>query len=376
MAERGRHRRHGPDRLARVSRTVATGGVGAALPLLTAGGATAAPESWSSPDPCTQAPCPPRAQEKPEPDAGPDTRDRQRPAASSADEDRASVTSVRRPPSYRVVHGDTLSAIADSQGVTGGWPRLYADNRTTVGDDPDLILPGQRLTLPAEKGRRHLSAPGKATPRPRPTEKKPDAAASSPQKAAPAKGKPTASAHREAAGKQRAQAERTEDDRDRGKAGRAKEHATDRKGRGTGPARATTAARVLAPVAGFAPSTPYRSAGGSWSSGHHTGVDFPVPTGTAVKAVSGGRVVTAGWGGAYGYQVVIRHADGRYTQYGHLSALSVRSGQTVEVGQRIGRSGSTGNSTGPHLHFEVRTGPEYGSDVDPLAYLRGLGVDI
>lgn len=105
-------------------------------------------------------------------------------------------------------------------------------------------------------------------------------------------------------------------------------------------------------------------------------MDFPVPTGTAVQAVASGRVVSAGWGGAYGYQVVIRHADGKYSQYAHLSALTVRSGQQVSSGQRIARSGSTGNSSGPHLHFEVRTGPGYGSDIDPVAYLRSGGVSV
>ncbi|NEA05047.1 M23 family metallopeptidase, partial [Streptomyces sp. SID10116] len=130
-----------------------------------------------------------------------------------------------------------------------------------------------------------------------------------------------------------------------------------------------------APVAA-SPSTPYRAAGGSWSKGYHTGVDFAVPTGTSVKAVAAGRVVSAGWGGSYGYQVVIRHTDGKYSQYGHLSALSVKAGQQVGAGQRIARSGSTGNSTGPHLHFEVRTGPGFGSDIDPLAYLRARGVRI
>ncbi|MEU0750783.1 M23 family metallopeptidase, partial [Streptomyces albogriseolus] len=64
------------------------------------------------------------------------------------------------------------------------------------------------------------------------------------------------------------------------------------------------------------------------------------------------------------------------SQYAHLSAISVRNGQSVGAGQRIGRSGSTGNSSGPHLHFEVRTGPGFGSDVDPVAYLRAGGVTI
>ncbi|GAA2935080.1 hypothetical protein GCM10011428_60750 [Streptomyces violaceus] len=132
---------------------------------------------------------------------------------------------------------------------------------------------------------------------------------------------------------------------------------------------------LVAPVSGSL-GTPYRKAGSSWSKGYHTGVDFPVPTGTSIRSVAAGSVVSAGWGGSFGYQVVVRHGDGRYSQYAHLSAISVRDGQTVTAGQRIGRSGSTGNSSGPHLHFEVRTGPGFGTDVDPVAYLRAGGVTI
>lgn len=113
-----------------------------------------------------------------------------------------------------------------------------------------------------------------------------------------------------------------------------------------------------------------------WSSGYHTGVDFAASSGSTVKAVGPGTVVSAGWSGAYGNEVVIKHADGNYSQYAHLSSLSVSAGQSVGGGQQIGLSGSTGNSTGPHLHFEIRTSPSYGSDVDPLAYLRGHGVSI
>ncbi|MGW1622859.1 M23 family metallopeptidase, partial [Streptomyces sp. NPDC002172] len=130
------------------------------------------------------------------------------------------------------------------------------------------------------------------------------------------------------------------------------------------------------PVAAGAVGTGYHVAGSMWSSGYHTGVDFVVPTGTPVKAVGAGTVVTAGWGGAYGNQVVIRLADGYYAQYGHLSALSVSVGQTVTAGQQVGLSGATGNVTGPHLHFEIRTTPDYGSDVDPVAYLRSKGVAV
>ncbi|WP_327393814.1 peptidoglycan DD-metalloendopeptidase family protein (plasmid) [Streptomyces sp. NBC_01186] len=122
--------------------------------------------------------------------------------------------------------------------------------------------------------------------------------------------------------------------------------------------------------------TPYHQRGGAWSSGMHTGIDFTVPTGTSVKAAGSGTVHMAGQGGAYGNQVVIRHSDGTYSQYGHLSKLSVSAGQDVKGGQKIGLSGATGNVSGPHLHFEIRNGPEYGSDIDPASYLRKRGVKL
>jgi murein DD-endopeptidase MepM/ murein hydrolase activator NlpD len=142
------------------------------------------------------------------------------------------------------------------------------------------------------------------------------------------------------------------------------------------PAAESSSSGYSSPVAGATVGTPYRMSGSMWSSGYHTGVDFVVPTGTSLKAVGAGTVVSAGWGGAYGIQVVIRLADGSYAQYAHLSQLSVSAGQTVTAGQQIGLSGATGNVTGPHLHFEIRTTPDYGSDVDPVAYLRSHGVSV
>ncbi|MFC9584404.1 M23 family metallopeptidase [Streptomyces yangpuensis] len=123
-------------------------------------------------------------------------------------------------------------------------------------------------------------------------------------------------------------------------------------------------------------STQYKAGGGMWSSGSHTGIDFHAASGTSVHAVGFGTVVEAGWGGAYGNNVVIKHNDGTFTQYGHLSSLNVSVGQQVTPGQQIGLSGSTGNSSGPHLHFEARTGSQYGSDIDPIAYLRSHGVSL
>lgn len=102
------------------------------------------------------------------------------------------------------------------------------------------------------------------------------------------------------------------------------------------------------------------------ASSYHRGVDWAVPTGTAVFASCGGTVAKAGWGGGYGYVVYINHADGRQTRYAHLSRTLVSAGQTVKQGERIALSGNTGVSTGPHLHFEMVIN---GSHVNPLNYL-------
>ncbi len=100
----------------------------------------------------------------------------------------------------------------------------------------------------------------------------------------------------------------------------------------------------------------------------HAGVDLAAPFGTAVHAARDGTVAKAGWGGSYGYVVYLDHGDGTQTRYAHLSRIDVRVGQALRQGDVLGRVGSTGASTGPHLHFELRFD---GRAVDPLAYLRG-----
>ncbi|MER5598749.1 M23 family metallopeptidase [Streptomyces sp. NPDC002265] len=132
----------------------------------------------------------------------------------------------------------------------------------------------------------------------------------------------------------------------------------------------------VSPITGSYVSTGYLASSSLWSSGSHTGIDFHANTGTTVHAVGYGTVVDAGWGGAYGNQIVIKMDDGTYTQYGHLSSIGVSVGQRVVTGQQIGLSGATGNVTGAHLHFEARTTAEYGSDIDPVAYLRSHGVNV
>ncbi|MGV9245258.1 transglycosylase family protein [Streptomyces sp. NPDC003710] len=404
MAVRGRHRRYQPTRINRASLTVTAGGAGMAIPLIGAGVAHAADvDTWNKVAACEssgnwsintgngyygglqftqstweayggtayarradlatrdqqiavaekvlagQGPgawpvCSGRAGlARGDSAPGPDTshvatqtakrsvRDVQ---PQTTPQSRAGATEM-----YTVVHGDTLSGIADSHRVQGGWQRLYAANRTTVGADPDLILPGERLNLRA-KAPTHPQAP---SPRTHETPHRPSGH--------PAHQPAHDPAHTSSTPSHKSSAEKTTS------------------------GRAATHHALVAPV-NAATGTPYHAAGSAWSKGYHTGVDFPVPTGSSVKAVAAGQVVTVGWGGSFGYQVVIRHADGRYTQYAHLSAISVKDGQSVVAGQRIGRSGSTGNSTGPHLHFEVRTGPEFGSDIDPIAYLRAGGIRI
>ena len=86
----------------------------------------------------------------------------------------------------------------------------------------------------------------------------------------------------------------------------------------------------------------------------HTGLDISAPTGTAIKAAASGTVTFAGWKGSYGYMIVISHGNGVQTYYAHCSKLYASVGQTVSQGETIAAVGSTGNSTGPHLHLEVR----------------------
>ncbi|MDT0404211.1 M23 family metallopeptidase [Streptomyces edwardsiae] len=134
------------------------------------------------------------------------------------------------------------------------------------------------------------------------------------------------------------------------------------------------------PVKSYKLSASFAANGGMWAH-KHSGQDYAVPTGTKVMAAHGGTVVKAGGNGAgdgpaYGNAVVIKHGNGTYSQYAHLSQVDVKIGQVVKTGQKIALSGNTGNSSGPHLHFEIRTTPNYGSAVDPVKFLRANGVTV
>ncbi|MEV4970903.1 M23 family metallopeptidase [Streptomyces scopuliridis] len=319
MPAKGKHRRPKNNPISRGFIAAGTGGAAIALPLIGATGAHAA--------------------EKAAPAAAPQ-------AVSASAHTTATQAATRVARTYTVVAGDYLSKIAVEHHVRGGWQRLYKDNREAVGDNPSLIHPGLKLTL-GGRGAAHRSAEAPAQP----------SSSSSDDSSSSADSADSSSSDSASSGSTDESAAST----------------TEQAPADT--AAPSTGSGFTAPVDGPT-STPYRASGSSWASGYHTGVDFSASSGTSVKAVGDGTVVTAGWGGSYGNQVVIQHSDGMYSQYAHLSSLDVSEGQTVSAGQQIGLSGSTGNSTGPHLHFEIRTGPEYGSDVDPVAYLRDHGVNI
>ncbi|MBP2585939.1 murein DD-endopeptidase MepM/ murein hydrolase activator NlpD [Streptomyces sp. PvR006] len=327
MPAKGKHRRIKSNRLTRGIAAAGTGGAVVALPLLGATGAHAAEQAAPAAAPGQAVTA--AAQVK-------------APAVAKA----APAAAKAAPKTYSVVRGDYLSKIAAEHHVTGGWQKLYADNRQVVGEDPSLILPGMKLTLGA-KSTAKAAAPKSAAPKaaaPKASGKNGDtsrASRSSERPAAPA-----------------ADTSAAKTTQSSGSSG-----------------AATSASGWFAPVSGGM-STPYRAAGSMWSSGYHTGVDFMASTGTTIVAVGPGTVYSAGDGGAYGNQVVIQHADGTFSQYAHLSSISVSAGQTVSGGEQIGLSGATGNVTGPHLHFEIRTGPDYGSDIDPIAALRQHGVNL
>lgn len=307
MPAKGKHRRPKSLRFTRSIAVAGTGGAALALPLMGATGAHAA----------TPATAVAHQVEK---------------AATAAPAKKAAKAAGTK--TYAVRSGDYLSKIADEQNVSGGWKKIYADNRSSIGGDPSLIHPGLKLSL-GKKAAAH-SATHSAT--------RTTTSAKSGQATPAADPAPSGTASTDAP-------------------------STD------APSTGTSSGYTL-PVASSSVGTGYKVAGSMWSSGYHTGVDFVIPTGTTLKSIAAGTVVSAGWGGAYGNQVVIQHADGKYSQYAHMSSLSVSAGQTVTEGQQIGLSGATGNVTGPHLHFEIRTTPDYGSDIDPVAYLRSHGVAV
>ena len=122
-------------------------------------------------------------------------------------------------------------------------------------------------------------------------------------------------------------------------------------------------------------TTPYNKKGKMWKSGFHTGVDFAVPEGTKIIATVDGKVLANKWGKAYGTQLVVESKIGGkkvWMIYAHLSKLLVKVGADIVKGQVIAKSGNTGNSSGPHLHFEVRDNARWsaGKPVNPKNILE------
>ncbi len=130
------------------------------------------------------------------------------------------------------------------------------------------------------------------------------------------------------------------------------------------------------PTSGFHISVWFGEAGGYWSSGYHTGIDFATAYGTPAVAVGNATVVQTGWDGPYGNQVRLQFDNGDQVWYNHLSAIEVTVGQSVLKGQEIGRVGDTGNAYGYHLHFEYRLASDLDNGVDPLPYFLEHGISL
>lgn len=225
------------------------------------------------------------------------------------------------PQTVTVQPGDTLYGITKlrtGDASLDNWKPLYEANRDVVGSDPDLIYPGQVLDLPwssAGDHKVHDDTNGPADP---------------PADPAPVDSPPASTAEY-------------------------RSPLVDMSGIGDG----------------YIANGPCVSR----SCGGHSGVDFSAPTGTNVRAVHAGTVIVGGAGAAYGNHVLVDHGDGIWTLYAHLSVVNVAHGQSVAAGDSVGTVGSTGNSSGPHLHFEVRTnGTQFNGFLDPVAWLTSHGI--
>ncbi len=129
---------------------------------------------------------------------------------------------------------------------------------------------------------------------------------------------------------------------------------------------AAEAELMTVPTSRYKISARFGQSGPMWSSGRHTGLDFAAPQGRGIRAADSGKVVAASPAGAYGNMIEIAHGNGTRTRYAHLSSIDVKVGEKVASGESIGELGNTGNSSGPHLHFEVLVD---GDPVDPEKFL-------
>lgn len=336
--------------------------------------------------------------------------------------------------SYVVKAGDTLSKIAAAKlGSPGKWNVIYTANKTVIGSNPNLILPGQRYKIPgtaastptvpstvaaevtklvnAERAKtglgtvtedaslnlyaaawssvqardgvmKHSDLNFKGSPRGE------NVAVGHPSAAVVMQQWMASPGHKAnilSSGFTRIGAGMVKDSSGRPYwtqvfAGGGVSGGTTPTAPPTATPTAPSTSGWVAPITASPSNNVYRTPG-NYSLGYHTGVDFSAPSGTPVKAVTAGTVVAGPAGGSYGNHVIIKHTDGSYTLSAHLSAKSAlgQPGTTVKAGDVIGYVGSTGNSTGPHLHFELRNDPTaYSAGVfsDPIAWLRSHGVTI
>jgi murein DD-endopeptidase MepM/ murein hydrolase activator NlpD len=139
--------------------------------------------------------------------------------------------------------------------------------------------------------------------------------------------------------------------------------------KGASPLRVVPVAATVSSGYGWRKHPIFKDADGNKAVRHHNGYDLSCPQGTPIYAAGDGVVEFAGWNSGYGNLTRIEHGGGLSTRYGHQSKLLVKAGQVVKAGQKIGLVGSTGKSTGPHLHFEVRVDKK---PVDPALYLPAL----
>lgn len=212
-----------------------------------------------------------------------------------------------------VASGDTLSGlVARHCGSDTSWRIVYSDNAAVIGVNPNLIYPGQRLWLNCG-AMEAVSAPAPQQPAPAPA-----------------------------------------------------------------PAPAVSSGWVN-PLPGACISSPYGWRQNPTGAGAYThqGVDLAAGTGTPIRAAHSAQVVRSGWNfSGYGISVLLDDQDGTYSHYAHMSRTAVSPGQWVSAGEVIGYVGATGDVTGPHLHFEIWFGTNFGTQRDPAPVLRDHGVSL
>ena len=304
-------------------------------------------------------------------DTGSSTPSTPKPTTPPATTPKPSTPPATGSEKYIVKRGDTLSGIAAYKKVHGGWQALYRANKSVVGSNPNLIFPGQKLTVPRPivkyvvKDGDTLSGialkykvtwqaiynVNKSVIGSDPNVIKPGQVLTIPGGVSSSKPSTTPS-----------------------KPSTPKPPASDNS--------TPTSNGWATPCAVMNITQVFGNPSAGYGLGYHTGIDITRPQGTPVRAVANATVVHSGYGfagAAYGLHIVLKLPDGKYALYGHLSASTVRAGQTVSAGQMIGNVGSTGNSSGPHLHFEIRSTPDQyfnGGFFNPVSYLRGKGLTV